>query len=75
MEHFEIHKCPTSILVTKEPTTACGCHFARFFDDGSVECLLSQEVFDKLMDCWLEKYGKCPFLVDIKSYLDKERCL
>jgi hypothetical protein len=51
MEHFEIHKCPTSILVTKEPTAACGCHFARFFDDGSVECLLSQEGFDTLMDC------------------------
>lgn len=68
-------KCPTSILVTEEPESACGCHFAKFYTDGHFECIIDQEGFDKLRDCWLEKYGFCPFLVDIKNYLDKERCL
>lgn len=72
MEKFEIRKCPTSILVTEEPTESCGCPFAKFSSKGAVKCLLDQESSVSIMDCWLEKYGKCPYLVSIKSYLNKE---
>lgn len=92
MVKVEINKIPASILVAKEPTSASGCCFSRFYIDENniplgiydkrivnsklVKCLLNQSNLGtqdnpvELGDCWLEKYGKCPYLFDIN--LNKE---
>lgn len=78
MNRVEICKCPTSILVTEVPDAACACHFAIFYNDSSTKCLLNQETLYaqdgsvKFGYCSLVKYDKCPYLVDINSYLNKE---